>query len=76
MYIWLYRLDTVEMCTCHCVREAKWQRVLVACEDLGAFKWVHGLKLGGLWDGLCKGGVAKAVYLENTGKVSKGTYCL
>jgi hypothetical protein len=39
---------TVEMCIRHCVKNAKWGRVLVACEDLGAFEWVHGLRFGGL----------------------------
>jgi hypothetical protein len=34
MKICLYRLNTVEMCACHCVRDAKWQRVLIACENL------------------------------------------
>jgi hypothetical protein len=59
------------MCLRHCVRDEKWQRVMLLVGDLGDFEWVHGLRLGA-----CEMGWVKVVYLENAGKVSKGTSCL
>jgi hypothetical protein len=36
------------MCLRHCVRDEKWQRVMLLVGDLGDFEWVHGLRFGGL----------------------------
>jgi hypothetical protein len=47
MKICLYRLNTIKMCTCHCGGGAKWQRVLMACENLRLLCWVNGLRLRG-----------------------------